>query len=179
MSNMPFSKVSHIEVIECIAKGMSAAGLLNSYLEIGIARGECFNRIAPRVNGKAVAVDINPKCANYISKNHNSTFINMNSDDFFASKYVQGLKFNLIFIDGEHDFKQVIKDYGNAMLHLADNGIICIHDTYPPNKEYLQHCKDSYRIVDEISHGSGIEQLTLPFYYGVTIIRRKGTEPWR
>jgi hypothetical protein len=158
---------------------MAAAGLLNSYLEIGIARGECFNRVAPMVNGQAVAVDINPKCKNYIRQKRGVNFYNMSSDEFFSGSYSKGMYFGLIFIDGNHDYNQLLKDYGKSMMYLAPNGIICIHDTYPPNKEYLLHCKDSYKITDMLKHGDGIEQLTLPFYYGITIVRRKGNEPWK
>jgi len=182
MSEMPFSKVSHIKVIECIAEGMSKAGNLNTYLEIGIAKGECFNRVAPFVKGKAYAVDINDKCKPYIKGNPNLVCCICKSDDFFNISSIK-IMFDLIFIDGEHIYPQVESDFINSWIRLNDNGIICIHDTYPPNKEYLQHCKDSYKIAERLRIDYGYEKnnmewITLPFYYGITIIRKIGKNPW-
>ena len=49
------------------------------------------------------------------------------SDDFFKNAPAQ-LKYNFIYVDGDHTAKQVIKDAINAHEHLAVGGIIAFDD---------------------------------------------------
>lgn len=172
------------------------------YLELGIAKAKCFNKVAGWFD-EAWAVDINKGAYKYIDMfllkggidNKREVYFDENSTDNFFK--LPGLKkFNLIFIDANHDFGYVKKDFINSWKVLGDNGIIILHDTYPPDREYLDHCKDSYKINgflrmhrgfvrDEDDGYSGVisqsitgddgycmEQITLPFYFGLTIVRK-------
>ena len=40
-------------------------------------------------------------------------------------------KFDIIFIDGLHEYDQVKKDINNSLLFLNDNGVIFLHDCMP------------------------------------------------
>lgn len=51
------------------------------------------------------------------------------SDKFFASRITK--KYDLIFVDGLHVFKQVHRDIMNALKWLADNGTVVVHDCNP------------------------------------------------
>ena len=165
-----FSKTAHVPIIKEIAKGMEAAGMNGAYLELGIAKGHCFNSIAPHF--KIVhAVDINLECYDkvcQVMRKKGSYFHEGTTDDYFE-KGNKGQKFNLVFIDANHDFEYVRKDFVNSWNALKDNGIIILHDTYPPNKEYLDHCKDAYKINDFVTWA---DMVTLPFYFGLTIVRK-------
>ena len=52
----------------------------------------------------------------------------MTSDDFFKSNKK---KFDIIFIDGLHEYSQVLRDIKNAIKFLNENRIILVHDCLP------------------------------------------------
>jgi hypothetical protein len=87
---------------------------VTSYLEIGCDDDLNFSKI--NVQNK-IGVDPN--------KGGN---VRLTSDQFFLeNKFF----FDLIFIDGLHEFKQVIKDIENSIKFLNPNGIILVHDCLP------------------------------------------------
>jgi predicted O-methyltransferase YrrM len=50
------------------------------------------------------------------------------SDNFFK---MNNKKFDIIFIDGLHEYDQVKKDINNSLLFLNDDGVIFLHDCMP------------------------------------------------
>ena len=164
-----FSKTAHIPVIEEIAKGLKAAGMNQRYLELGIAKAKCFNVVAPHFN-HYVAVDCNQKAFDFININRKTQFVGT-TDSFFDQFLSVYNDFNLIFIDASHKFEQVQKDFDNSWSVLAQNGIICIHDTHSPSKEWNKHCEDAW-LIQPYLKSLGVEYVTLPFYFGITIIRK-------
>ena len=54
----------------------------------------------------------------------------MTSDKFFLNNHD---KFDIIFIDGLHEYSQVMRDIKNSLNSLTDNGLILIHDCLPNN----------------------------------------------
>jgi len=95
-----------------------------SYLEIGLNKGQGFNKL--RCNKK---ISVDPACDIY---SHAEPTHKMTSDDFFANQ--QDI-FDVIFIDGLHESKQVEKDINNSLLCLSDKGFIVCHDMNPLTKE--------------------------------------------
>ena len=83
----------------------------NSYLEIGTFKDELFNKINCKYK-----VGVDPVSGGNVRKT---------SDDFFKTN---SQKFDLIFIDGLHHYKQVKKDIVNSLNALNDKGIILMHD---------------------------------------------------
>lgn len=55
----------------------------------------------------------------------------MTSDDFFNAKN-DGVKYDIVFIDGLHEAKQVYFDIMNSLQHLSPGGTIVLHDCNPP-----------------------------------------------
>ncbi|MFW9871685.1 MAG: class I SAM-dependent methyltransferase [Candidatus Thorarchaeota archaeon] len=173
---LPFSGKSHIRVIKEIARGMHEAGFLNRYLEIGIRRGNCFNLIAPFAK-EAYAVDVKNY---YKSVKHNKNLVWFHGDSQeFLKQHNQKRKFDLVFIDGNHKFQAVLDDFRGVFPMVNNNGIILLHDTYPPSEKFTspQFCNDCYRAADWIRkndgrYGEQCEIVTLPFYYGISIIRK-------
>lgn len=103
-----------------------------SYLEIGVRYAEETN--------KASLVSVN--CETKIGVdivNKNATHV-MSSDRFFES-INPNQKFDIIFIDGDHEKTQVHKDILNSLNHLNDNGIIVCHDVNPFAERQLQPTK--------------------------------------
>ncbi len=97
-----------------------------SYLEIGCFDNELFNHIRCE---KKIGVD--PYSGGTIRKT---------SDDFFSEN---NEKFDCIFIDGLHFYKQVKKDINNSINSLNQNGVIFVHDCLPNNvfDQAIPRCK--------------------------------------
>jgi len=97
----------------------------------------------------------------------------MSTDKFFSQ--FKG-KADIIFIDADHGFEAVKKDFVNSISILSKNGIIFIHDTDPVSREYLQPelCNDSYKVIDWIAMThSDLDILTLPISVtGLTMVKR-------
>ena len=85
-----------------------------SYLEIGCDRNQSFSNINI---DKRVGVDP------VEGGTHKMT-----SDEFFLNN---NDKFDIIFIDGLHQYEQVIKDVKNSLNCLTKNGVILLHDCLP------------------------------------------------
>ena len=112
------------------------------YVEIGVAYAENFNKI--HCSNK-IGIDPSP-APNSIKRipvwksflsNTSVKYYPTTSDIFFERKnYLFILnKIDVAFIDGLHQYKQVIRDVHNCLKHLKDNGIIILHDCNPETKE--------------------------------------------
>lgn len=76
------------------------------------------------------------------------------SDDFFKNNQET---FDLIFIDGLHEYKQVKRDLLNSLKHLSPSGFIVLHDTLPTEekkatfpRETKEWYGDVYKLVLEL-----------------------------
>jgi len=92
---------------------------LKSYLEIGVASFETFNRIQCELK----------HCVDPNKETNITPTYNMTSDDFFKNNVVN--TYDIVFIDGLHLEEQVDKDIQNALNILNDGGFIVIHDSNP------------------------------------------------
>ncbi len=173
-NKMPFGKNAHVQIIKSIALGLNAAGALNNYLELGIRRGRCFNAIAPLVRGKAYAVDIND-CYPVIKNNKNLIWFHGTSEKFL-NDHKKDEKFDLVFIDANHTYNSSLKDFDLVFPLVNDNGLILLHDTYPPEEKYvsLKYCGEVYKTAEFIRFhcNDKCEIVTLPFYYGIAVVRK-------
>jgi hypothetical protein len=87
-----------------------------SYLEIGCDQDQLFSKIIIK---KKIGVD--PVSGGTVRDT---------SDNFFKKN---NIKFDIIFIDGLHEYDQVKKDINNSLLFLNDHGVIFLHDCMPMN----------------------------------------------
>ena len=85
-----------------------------SFLEIGCDQNQVFSKIKIE---KKIGVD--PVSGGTIKDT---------SDNFFKKNII---KFDIIFIDGLHEYDQVKKDINNSLFFLNDNGVIFLHDCMP------------------------------------------------
>lgn len=58
-----------------------------------------------------------------------------NADEIFSKLVRSGEKFDLIFIDSYHTYSASLRDLVYGMQLINQNGIILIHDCFPPTKE--------------------------------------------
>jgi cephalosporin hydroxylase len=90
---------------------------IQSYIEIGCRWGGTFVltneylKIFNNVN-KSVAIDIiDSPVVNYCISNNETTFIKLNSQSQEFKNYMNNNYFDLIFIDGDHNYNGVKNDY--------------------------------------------------------------------
>ena len=83
-------------------------------MEIGCDQDELFSKITIE---KKIGVD--PASGGTVRDT---------SDNFFKKN---NAKFDIIFIDGLHEYDQVKKDINNSLIFLNDNGVIFLHDCMP------------------------------------------------
>lgn len=136
-----------------------------SYLELGLYKGNTINRVSTVVE-YCVGVDIVP--VDIAGK-----FFLGTTDDFFKSNKDT---FDIIFIDADHRFESVKKDFYNALNILNKHGIIFIHDTDPISIEYTAdgYCGDSYKALQLINNDYSLDSITLPILEaGLTMVNRK------
>ena len=133
------------------------------YLEIGCDKNELFSKI--NIENK---FGVDPIRGGNIRKT---------SDDFFA---INKNKFDLIFIDGLHEYKQVKKDILNSLKCLNENGIILVHDCLPDSlsKQAVPRYKmtwngDVWKAIVDLRKLDHIEIYTCKIDQGISIIQNK------
>lgn len=84
-----------------------------TYLEIGCDDNQVFSKI------KIQKIGVDPVSGGTIRDT---------SDNFFKRN---NKKFDIIFIDGLHEYDQVKKDINNSLFFLNNNGVIFLHDCMP------------------------------------------------
>ena len=94
------------------------------YLEIGVFDNDLFNSIPLNISNK---YGVDPERGGNFR---------MTSDEFF--KKYPDLMFDVIFIDGLHEFEQCQRDCINSIKHLKKDGIIIFHDMLP-RSYYEEH----------------------------------------
>ena len=85
----------------------------------------------------------------------------------------------MAFIDGDHIYEQVKRDFENTIQYVVDDGFVLLHDTYPPDERHasVSMCSTSYKLRQELERDNCFDCLTLTrgtaFGLGLTIIRKK------
>ena len=92
-----------------------------NYLEIGTNYGFTFEGV--KAHNK---LGVDPEKKYFLNKS--GRHVKDTSDNFFKFNKT---KFDLIFIDGLHEYKQVVRDIINSLNTLNDIGILLIDDVYP------------------------------------------------
>lgn len=162
----PMETFEHIEFLTFLAKWIKP----ESYLEVGVRNGKCLKAISPMCK-KCYGVDINFTEKEF---DDNVVLFEMSSDDFFESN--KDLKFDFVFIDGDHKKEQVLQDFINVSDQLIEDGFICLHDTYPYDNKLTdnKYCSNAWEAMLEIKKNylNNWEILTLPFNPGLTIMKK-------
>jgi len=96
-----------------------------TYLEIGVHRGLTFERVDVK---QKTGVEPFPEFDVERLPPRTQIFVGT-SDEFFSTSPQTG--FDLIFLDGLHEFTQVAVDFVNCLSVLSKGGVIAIDDTWP------------------------------------------------
>ncbi|WP_437228317.1 class I SAM-dependent methyltransferase [Planctomicrobium sp. SH661] len=172
-----------------------------TYLEVGVFRGQSFFPIRA---AQKFAVDpkfkIRPLDKVLWNIKHlfryKTHYFEMTSDEFFASlaknPSFSGVRFDVVFLDGLHTFRQTLQDVMNVLNVLSDDGIIILHDCHPPSPsaaypaESLDHaaslnlpgwtgewCGDTWKVISQIrATRPDLTAFVLNCDYGLGVITR-------
>jgi hypothetical protein len=138
-----------------------------SYLEIGLQYGVAWEKI--NCQYKVGVEPIHPHEDPRIKKMYSDEFFNQNSE-----------KFDIIFIDGDHNYGQVIKDIRNAKSCLNSGGSIVLHDCRPLDENHGTNPflnGTVWKAVCEIRSESGWSVCTLDDDHGVGVLREGDMTP--
>jgi len=101
------------------------------YVEIGVGPGYSLALVPPGT--RAIAIDPAPR-REFRPAAHVMLF-RQESDAFFggdeAVEWIGPQGFDLAFIDGDHRFEQVLRDFLHLEAHAAPGAVIALHDTLP------------------------------------------------
>ncbi|WP_232631972.1 class I SAM-dependent methyltransferase [Methylobacterium sp. Leaf118] len=111
---------------------LSRAAAVQRYLEVGVAQGEVFGRIACR---HAVGVDPEFTLKTNVAANKAKvSLFQVMSDTFFEHLNLRrdiGGRIDLAFLDGMHLFEFLLRDFMNTEAICRRDSIIAMHDCLP------------------------------------------------
>jgi hypothetical protein len=149
---------------------------LTNYLEIGVFHGENIREVkAPYKNG------VDPGIEGVVAPEVDYP---ITSDKFFELIKGHDIKYDIIFIDGLHEYSQVKKDIENSFNHLKHGGFILMHDCNPvsyisqlPNRKTIVWNGDVWRSFVEFRLNNPlIESCVVDTDFGVGFIKNNGKE---
>lgn len=125
------------------------------YLELGLGTGKPFRSIQTE---HKISVDINGQAD-----------FNEGTDKFFET--YKGEKFDVIFIDANHEAKFVARDFNNSLNLIKDEGIIFLHDLFPPDERHCrpESCGDGYKILNYFIE-NGYDYYSILEDFGLTAV---------
>ena len=120
---------------------------------------------------KVFAIDINPKVKEHIPKK-----VQFFCGDSHEIGKAWTIPLDFVFIDADHSYAAVLEDFHLFAKWVKVNGLILLHDTYPPSLEMTKTawCGDAWKAAWDIrkKYSDEYEIVTLPITYGLSIIRK-------
>ena len=131
-----------------------------SYLELGIFDNVNFNNI---------------KCKNKFSVDMNGNAMFTGTTDEYFDQLSATERFDIIFIDANHDYEYVIRDFNNAIKHA--NKWVLLHDMIPRSKKFIhpKFCSDSFRVLQYLIKETDFEIYAMNNNFGLTFVRMPAT----
>lgn len=108
---------------------LRSRGGRTAYLEVGVQYGRTLEDVASHVRW---AVDPMP-LFDPAAVPDGVTLFTATSDEFFH-ELDEATRFDVIFLDGLHEFRQTYRDIVNASAHLSPGGLIVVDDVVPRDR---------------------------------------------
>jgi len=155
--NKNFNRIALVNYLISKNRGYEA-----SYLEIGCAKNDLFDSVMVK---KKIGVD--PEAGG----THRMT-----SDNFFRDN---NEFFDVIFIDGLHEYQQVRRDGLNSLQCIKPGGWIAFHDLLPSNWKEQHYPRinsswtgDCWKFALELCNASGLDFKIVEIDQGVGILKK-------
>ncbi|MGH2954297.1 MAG: class I SAM-dependent methyltransferase [Solirubrobacterales bacterium] len=164
-----------------------------SYLEIGVHTGVLFTHVRA---ARKVGVDPEPAIPGWKWWLHPNTALRGSLVEATSDEYFDGLEpeaeFDVVFVDGEHTFEQSLRDVENGLAHLAEGGVVLVHDVNPPSAASALSdpaaaarlpggecwCGDVWRTIVWLrAVRDDLEVHTFDTDFGVGVVRRGSSKP--
>lgn len=128
-----------------------------SYLELGVGDNLNFTSIKCK---EKFSVDITANIANFTGT----------TDEFF-NQLDDHIKYDIIFIDANHDYEYVLRDFNNSIDHA--NKWILLHDMIPPDLSAAQrvYCSDGYKVLHHILKHTNFQVYPMNENMGFTLVK--------
>jgi len=152
--------VTHWPVIDDLAT-IILAKTSGCVVEIGMGHSTCIlARHAQNFRRHMYSCDKDPNFEKWYCYSGHRIFIG--SDKDFMNQFEDTP--SLVFLDGPHDYDSVIMEAKFFLERMTINGVLFIHDTYPPSEEHLRltACGDAYRVRQELEKMEDIQVFTWP-----------------
>ena len=132
-----------------------------SYLELGVNDNRNFNAI---------------KSDNKFSVDMNGNAMYTGTTDEYFSSLPEEMQFDIIFIDANHDYDYVLRDFNNSIDHATK--WILLHDMIPPSRKYTQssRCSDSFKLLHYMLQETSFEIYPMSTNFGFTLIKLPATK---
>ena len=157
----PFNRIAVVNFLLA-----SKGGLSSKYLEIGTAKNDLFHSV----------MSLNKTGVDPVSGGTHR----MTSDEFFLQNKE---KFDVIFIDGLHEYDQVYKDAINSLNAVDVGGWIAFHDFLPSSwkEHHVPRISDSWtgdcwKFAVQLLSSEGIEFKILDIDHGVCVMKKMSND---
>lgn len=172
-----YSSSKHLLTLYSIARGMNA----KTIVEIGFGRSSFALAKAAHLNsGRFISCDMRD-FSYLLSKEEKSVtdFVHGKSDLVWEKVEKTGIDFAFLDYFSTEQWKPefVAQEIAKCFSLMKENGVICIHDTLV-EKYTLKHVFNELKKKRFGFHNDDLEVLSLPFNYGLGIIRRLKPSPF-
>jgi hypothetical protein len=172
----------HPPRVEVVAAELRARGQPR-YLELGVGTGVVFLHVRAH---RKVGVDPQGQVPRWKWVLHPNTlirgsFFRTTSDRFFDALAPE-MRFDVVFVDGDHSHPQSLRDVERALDHLAERGVVLVHDCNPPHAAAASPdsadaddgpwCGEVYKTVVALRARNGLSVRTLDTDFGIAVVRR-------
>lgn len=126
------------------------------YLELGVFDGKNFEQI---------------KSIDKFSVDMNGNAMFTGTTDEYFKNLSSSEQFDIIFIDANHDWDFVVRDFNNSIEHCKE--WILMHDMIPPSRKYTKSykCSDSYKVLFHLLSKTKFDIYPMNENFGFTLIR--------
>ena len=164
-------------ILSCTAGDILEIGVGESSIYLA-ALARKYDREIYHCDVSAAKIDLPLTVEGFLAPER-SVFFRGSSDELFIKIKISPIA--LAFIDGDHNYNQVKKDFYNVVPYVVDDGFIFLHDTYPPDDDFLSenYCGTVYKLRQEIEKDERFDCITLikgtAMEVGLTVCRKKST----
>ena len=154
------------------------------YLELGVGSGVVFLHVRAYRKVGVDPVSSVPRWKWFLHPNSliRGSFFRTTSQRFFDALDPVA-RFDVVFVDGDHSYEGSLRDVDRALPHLADDGVILLHDCNPPSRESASPnsadarggpwCGEVYKTIIELrASRPELAVETLDTDFGIGIVRR-------